>query len=264
MRTSLLFSTLLIVVGNSNAAQVTSSTADAVGFHNCIPETNPCSVIGPNLQISTGGVPGGASASVTATRAGMGEARASVSLTGIDGAPIVHAFAQSEIGARVNTTTFALQKYTYTGDAPTIRSFGGTVSFSQAISGDYPGPNGNGVYAEIDVFQLPTATVDVGSSTDSNFLALAELQLLPGYVDLATASYTNSSTTDGGAGTLSASVSLRPGETIWIEAILSTPAPNGEVVDVSHTFVTGWNDPRDLVAASSVPEPSAQSCGVLD
>ena len=82
------------------------------------------------------------------------------------------------------------------------------------------------------------------------------LQQLPGYVDLATASYTNSSTTAAGAGTLSASVSLLPGETIWIEAILSTPAPNGEVIDVSHTFVTGWNDPRALLAASSVPEPS--------
>jgi hypothetical protein len=169
MRTGLLFSTLLIVVGNSNAAQVTSSTADAVGFHNCIPETNPCSIIGPNLRPAVGGVPGGASATVAANRPGMGEGRSSVSLTGIDGAPIVHAFARSETGARVNTTTFALQRYTYTGDAPVIRIFDGLVTFSQTIGGDYPGPNGNGVYASIDVFQLPTATVDVGSSTESKF-----------------------------------------------------------------------------------------------
>lgn len=254
MRASFLVSSLIMMVGSVNAAQVSSSTAVAVGFHVCIPGATACSVIGPQLGAVYGGTPGGASATVTASHAGVGEGSSFVSLTGVDGAPIVHAMASSDTGARVNTTAFALQSYTYTGTVPTTRTFGGTLTFSQIITGDYPGPNGNGIYAAIDVFELSTGAVDVGSSTASNFSALASAESMPGYVDLANDSYT-SALTMSGVGTLSAPVVLLPGETVWIEAIVQTPAPNGAVIDASHTFVTGWDDASNLVAASSVPEP---------
>ncbi len=244
----------LVAAIGAQAAQVTSSTADAVSFHDCAGGSNGCSEIGPLVQADYGGHPGGASASAFGQMDGMGQGKTDVSLTGDDGAPIVHGFAASNDGARVNTTTFALQRYTYTGVTPTTRTFGGTLTYRQSITGDYPGANGNGVNAGIDVFELSSPTVDAGTTAQSNFSALAFPEFLPGYADIANDAYSASATTSQGVGTVTATVTLQPGETVWVDVFLSTPAPNGDVVDASHTFVTGWNDSSNLVAASTVPE----------
>ena len=45
---------------------------------------------------------------------------------------------------------------------------------------------------------------------------------------------------------------------MWVLTFLQTPAVNGGIVDASHTFVTGWSDPTNLVPAivASVSEPA--------
>ena len=53
-------------------------------------------------------------------------------------------------------------------------------------------------------------------------------------------------------------MTLDPGEVVWVQTLLQTPAVNGGIVDASHTLVTGWSDPTNLVPAvvAPVPEPS--------
>ncbi len=68
-------------------------------------------------------------------------------------------------------------------------------------------------------------------------------------------------TNPDGVGTLAVTVTLTPGETIWLEVLLQTPAANGSFVDASHTLVTGWDVTTDLTPAVTslplaVPEPS--------
>ena len=57
-------------------------------------------------------------------------------------------------------------------------------------------------------------------------------------------------------------MTLTPGETVWVQVLLQTPAANGSYVDASHTLITGWSDTSDLTPAVTslplpVPEPSS-------
>lgn len=243
----------------AHAIPVRSATTDAVSFHHCIPgTTSGCDQISqPPFEVIYGGAPGLAIASASGSIAGMGSGESSVALSGVIGAPIFHGYATSSPGVRVNTTALALQSFTYSGTVATTRTFGGTLSYSQSLTGIYPGGNGNGVYAEIDLFTIAASSVDVGNTTESNFAALVQTPSLPGYVDQGDQSFSDTASTAHGAGVLGVTVTLQPGETIWALVSLSTPAPNGDVVDAAHTFVTSWDDSSNLTSASAVPEASS-------
>jgi hypothetical protein len=213
-----------------HATPITYSTAEAVSIRNCIVgTTNPCEVGAPPA------VP--------------------VAYGGFAGAPILSAGAASEAGARVNTNSVALQRYTYTGLDATTVTLEATLRYSQALTGDYQ-DSGDGIVASIDVFTVPTATVDVGDTPLENFLAIFDPSAFPGYVQLGAASFTDpTASVIHGVGTFGVTVTLTPGEMVWVDVLLQTPAPNGSVLDATHTLVTGWSDPAFLVPAVALPEP---------
>ena len=112
------------------------------------------------------------------------------------GAPVLHASASSEAGKRANTNSVALQSYTYTGSAPTTRTFGGTLTYGQSLTGMYPDTGATGVYAMIDAFTLTAPNIDAGTDSASNFYALFGEPLTTdpsyGYVDLAPEPFSDS------------------------------------------------------------------------
>ena len=62
-----------------------------------------------------------------------------------------------------------------------------------------------------------------------------------------------------GSASLGVTVTLDPGETVWLYVLLQTPAVNGSVIDASHTLITGWDNTADLTPAVTslpVPEPT--------
>ena len=241
----------------AQATLISYGTVEFVTARLCIAGASGCDDVSRIISSSRGGLPGDAMSSASATFAGFGTAFGSVSLSGVVGAPILKASATSELGKRVNTNSIALQRYTYTGSAPSVRSFGGTLSYSQSLSGDYSGAVGAGINALIDIFSLPTATVDVASAPDAYFNDLFSHELFAGYSEIASSSYQDRSSTSSGIGTLSVSVALNPGDTVWVWTLLQTPAANGSAVDASHTLVTAWSNPADLTAAAvAVPEPA--------
>ena len=241
----------------AHAVEITADTAEYVTFRDCIAGATGCDDVSPIVSGLFGGNPGAVSSAASENFAGYGSASGSVSLSGDIGAPILHASASSDAGKRTNTNSVALQSYTYTGSDVTTRTFGGTLTYSQTETGAYP--DDAGVYATIDAFQLSTPGLEVGSTPDSNFYTLLDGGY-PGYTDIASDTFVDTGTTASGLGTLSVTVTLTPGETIWLQVLLQTPAANASIVDASHTLITGWNDTTDLTPAAisaPVPEPSS-------
>ena len=247
----------------AHAVQITAGTTEYVTFRDCIAGVTACDSISHIVTGLYGGAPGAYSSAASDTVAGYGSATGNVSFSGTVGAPILHASAVSLPGKRANTNSAALQSYTYTGSVATTRTFGGTLSYSQLVTGAYPN-NNPGVYATIDAFTLTASAIEAGTTAEENFNAVFGQAWLidpaAGYVEVGSSVYADSSTTTSGLGNLSVTVPLMPGETIWLWVLLQTPALNGSTVDASHTLVTGWDDATDLtpaVTSSPVPEPTS-------
>ena len=249
---------LLALTANADATLISYGTAEGISFRTCVAGVSGCDDLSPLVQSAFGGFPGAASSSATSTLAGFGTASGTVTLSGVIGAPLLSAIATSTAGTRQNTNSVALQSYTYVGSAPTTITFDGTLTYAETITGVYPFFVGDGVNATIDVFTLSVPAIDVGSTPESNFDALINENLLPGYVSLGASQYTATTSTLNGVANLSVAVTLNPGEVVWVQTLLQTPAANGGIVDASHTLVTGWSDPANLVPAivASAPEPA--------
>ena len=75
---------------------------------------------------------------------------------------MLSAIASSNAGYRTNTTSLALQRYTYTGTTTEPRTFGGTLTYDQEVSDVFPGDIGGGVLAEREVRR---GDIDAGAGT---------------------------------------------------------------------------------------------------
>ena len=243
----------------AHATEITAGTAEFITARNCAGgTTSTCDLVSPIVASQFGGNGGAYSSAATATFGGYGTASGSVSLSGTLGAPVLHASASSLADKRTNSNSVALQSYTYTGAAPTTRTFGGTLTYNQFETGLYQ--DNTGVYATIEAFTLTAAAIDVGSTPSDNFYTLFNDDFsAEGYSLVAQMTYSDTSSNASGAGSFGVDVPLTPGETIWLRVLLQTPAANGSTVDASHTLVTGWSDGSDLTPAVTslpVPEPA--------
>ena len=257
------FALLLAAPLFAHAVAITAGTSEYVTFRDCVPGATACDSISPIRASQYGGSPGAYSSASTQNVGGYGSASGSVSFSGVIGAPVLHASASSEGGKRANTNSVAVQSYTYTGATSTTRTFGGTLTYDQTLTGVYPDSAATGVYALIDAFTLTATAIDAGTDAESNFNALfgETFSTDPsyGYVDLGQNVFSDSVSRTGASANLGVTVTLDPGETVWLYVLLQTPAVNGSVIDASHTLVTGWDDTTDLTPAVTslpVPEPT--------
>ncbi len=258
-RTALALALLMAAPLAAHATEITAGTAEFITARDCVAgPTSVCDDVSPIVSSEYGGNGGAFSSAATATFAGYGSASGSVSLSGTIGAPVLHASASSDADKRTNTNSVALQSYTYTGDTPTTRTFGGTLTYDQIETGFYP--DNTGVYALIDAFTLTASAIDVGTTPDDNFNTLFDADFsAEGYTEVASMTFADTASNPAGSGTFGVDVPLAPGETIWLRVLLQTPAANGSVTNASHTLITGWNDSTDLrpaVTSLPVPEPS--------
>lgn len=255
-----------LVPHSARAVAITASTSELVTVRSCIVLTTRCDVISPmRLQSAYGGFPGAFASSATTSLAGYGSASGSVALSGTVGAPLLRASAVSEPGQRVSTNSLALQRYTYTGTTPTVRVFGGTLTYQQETTGPHGPGVGDGVSASILLFMLDAATIEAGDSPESNYDALFGVAGLPDFRFVDSDYFADGSSTLDGRHELAASVALNPGDSVWVSVLLQTPAANGARIDASNTLVTGWDLSTDLVpaAVAAVPEPATAALLVL-
>lgn len=254
--------TLALALPVANATPITAGTGELVGFHACIAGATACDSFetsGPANLLAFAGLPGNTSSStgtVTLGDLGTGMGSATLGTSAVDGAPTLRASVNPVSGERITANVVALQSYTWNGTGPATRTFGGTLTYSQTITGSYPPEIGAGVYAGIDIFTMSPSSIDAGSTSEDNLLALTSADGgLPGYTDLGYVQYTDGTTNPDGSGSLADTVTLTPGETIWVWTLLQAVGTNGSSVDASHTFVTSWDDATGLTPAATVPEP---------
>ena len=243
----------------SHAAAISAGTAEYVTVRTCtVAGVSGCDSLSSVQFGMYGGMPGDTTSAASLSVTGFGSANGSVSLSGIVGAPVLRADANSQAGKRLNTNSVALQRYTYNGPAPTTRVFQGDLSYSQLVTGTYPVGVGGGINAILEVFTLPTETIDIDNNEIANFeMLFFGYSRLIGYSSLGISNYRDSTSTLTGNGTLSVVVNLNPGDAVWVKALVQTPAVNGGWVDSSHTFVTSWDNSSGLTpAAVAIPEPT--------
>lgn len=193
-----------------------------------------------------------------------GAATSNTALSGEIGAPILRLHADSVAGKRVNTNTFALQRYTYEGSSATTRNFGGAFDYVQSITDPNNalyGTAASGVNAVLRVFTSLDAFAEAGTTVQSNndnlyAFANGEAQ---GYSLIGEQFYSDPDDALSGFGSLNITVNFNPGDSVWVWAYLQTPAADGSFVDVSNGLVTAWGNAAGLVPANitSVPEPGA-------
>ena len=229
MKNLSLFALLVAISATAHATGITSGTGALVGFHACIAGTSGCDNIdstpGPGLAHFYAGLPGDSSSNTgLAVLGGYGSGSASATLgsLAVDGAPVLNAYATSATGERVLGTAVALQSYTWDGTGPATRTYGGTLTYSQTVTGSYPSLIGNGVNADIDVFTLSGATYDAGTTTEDNLGYLISPPAQPGYTEVGSgaAGFTDSSSNPDGSATVTDTVTLTPGVTYWVWALL--------------------------------------------
>lgn len=246
-----------IAPGLVQAIAIDYSTGELVTVRSCVPGVTACDSVSPIIQSEFGGAPGASTSTASTSLAGFGSADGSVSLSGVIGAPVLRARAVSELGARTNTNSWALQRYTYTGTDPTTRTFGGSLTYSQSVTGPYGPGVGDGIYAAIVLFTLTDATIEVGDTAQSNAAVLADPGALPGFAAIGFQEFSDSNSTSSGLAQLGVTATLNSGDSIWVWAILQTPAANGADVNSLSTFITAWDDSTNLIPAvvATVPEP---------
>ena len=246
----------------ANAVEVQTTTGNYVTFRDCIPTSaGACGYLSPIVYGEYGGEPGALTASANITSGTYGTATSDTSLSGEIGAPVLMTSAYAEAGARVNTNSFALQRYTYTGTEATTRTFGGTLDYVQSITdpnnANYDPGYHAGVNVGLVVFTSLDEFVEAGSTAESNYWNTYYFAngAATGYSALGDDWFHDYFDAAAGTATLGVTVNLNPGDSVWVWAFLQTPAYDGSYVDASHTFVTRWDNGAGLVAANSVPEP---------
>ena len=260
-----LFQIALIVAttflsGEASSVEISASTSEYVSMRDCsAPGVTGCDQISRVLFNRIGGLPGDSQSNAGFSVVGYGSGNGSVSLSGVIGAPILKASAISQTGKRVSTNSIALQRYVYSGETSSIRTFGGNISYAQQSTGTYSTGIGSGISAHLEIFTLPTSTISINASSIANFnMLFGGYANLVGYSSLGEATFQDVNSNANGSGNLSVTAQLNPGDAIWVWALVQTPATNGGWIDSSHTFVTAWSDTNNLTpAVVAVPELSS-------
>jgi len=181
-------------------------------------------------------------------------------LSGPLGAPILSVSAISTGGTREAATAVGLQSYTYIGTSSIADTFGGVLNYTQTINGNYS-LTGSGISTSLAIFTLPPgAQFDAGLGQTANFASLLDASVgnlplysggvvQPAFTLLGLSAKSDSATKFAGSLDPSVSVTLNPGETVWIAESLQAIAPNGSSVDPR--FSAKWSNTTGLVIGPS-------------
>jgi hypothetical protein len=130
-----------------------------------------------------------------------------------------------------------LQRYTNKGANAETLTFGASLTYKQTIPTENAGfpadsPARSGAFAEIFIFSMDADSLEAGTTAEENSTALME-GLDPSIVttELAFAGTAPlSNVTESGTETLSSTVTVEPGDNIWLWVLLQSLAANGAEV----------------------------------
>jgi hypothetical protein len=224
----------------ADADLVQSATSTVATLRQCVSGETACDSIGPMLIHSYGGLPGETTASTSRTDTRYGASEGGAHLTDVPGAAELSASASSLAGTRNGGSSIQLQRYTNSSSSAETLTFGISLTYDQTVPAEnasFP-PEGGAhsvAAAEFAIFTMTADSFDVGTTAEDNSAALlSEPDWDSGIVELKFARTAPlSNVTASGTTDISETVTLDPGDSIWLWAILQCIAANGAVVNAS-------------------------------
>jgi len=208
-------------------------------MRHCIAGESICDSISPTHRHAVGGTPGSPRAQADLKDAEFGETAGSAYLDGEPGVAKITANVTSLPARRNASSSFVLQRYTNTSVGAQTLTFGGDMTYDQTVpeqNSTFPADGGgrSGAFVEMELFSLQTDFIEAGTSAEDNF-GLFDGGPPPGYqsLDYAKADGMISDVTGQGDENLSISAVLKPGDSIWMLAIMQAIAANGAVVEAN-------------------------------
>ncbi len=239
----ILAAALLTVPLAANAELVQSTTSVLLTFRHCVAGETVCDSIGPQEASSFGGLPGAPAAITSHADPTFGEASGSAQLTGAPGAAEMSANVSSLPATRNGSNCMVLKRYTNESANAETLTFGAALTYNQTIPAENAGfpadsPARSGAYAEFVIFSMDADSVEAGTTAEENGTLLMEgpdPSIITAELEFAgTAPLSN--VTESGTETLSSTVTVEPGDSIWLLVILQSLAANG--AEVSATLDT--------------------------
>jgi hypothetical protein len=242
MKFPALFS-LLLLTGPVSAELVQSTTGAMGTSRDCVKGVTVCDSFGRQLASAVDGLPGAEEASASLDDPEHGKATGKVKLTGTPGGAEMHASSSSPAGKRNGGNSSFLQRYTNVSEHAETLTFGGTMTYNNNV----PAENANfpdefnkeaGTYdmssstsAEIVILTLNAEAIEAGTTADDNLGILLGEASPDDEPVMLHASRTKELENVTGTGTseLSGTVTIAPGDSVWLFAILQSLGANGAV-----------------------------------
>ncbi len=224
----------------ADADPVQSSTSVFLTFRHCVSGETVCDSIAPVEAGSYGGLPGEPAAITSHADPTYGEASGSAQLTGAPGAAEMSASVSSLPDTRNGGNSFILQRYTNTGASAETLTFGGTLTYDQTVPAEnagFPADGGahTGAVVELGIFTSNVDSLEAGTTAEENNAALMS-DPDPG-IEITELEFVStgpvSNVTGTGTTELSTTVTVNPGESIWLWVALQNFAANGAVANAS-------------------------------
>jgi hypothetical protein len=224
----------------AHADLVRSATGAVATFRQCVSGETACDSVGPSLVRTFGGLPGDLTAQASQADPSYGSSEGSAQITAAPGVADLSASASSLPGTRNGGNSVMLQRYTNTGASAETLSFGITLTYDQSVPAEnasFPLEGGahSRAAAEIAIFTLEVDSYDVGTTAEEVVDALmSEPGPDIGFKELKFA-VTGPISNESGSGTteIAETVTVEPGDSIWLWAILQCLAANGAVVNAA-------------------------------
>ena len=238
----LLFVTLLVAPTVVHAVSVQSTTSAYVSLRQCVAGETVCDSISRSHRKAIGGMPGSPDAQAVQKDPEFGEATGSAHLSDEPGTANLAANVVSLPAKRNGSTSFMLQRYTNTSDRTQTLTFTGDMTYRQTVpeeNSTFPADSDgqSGAFAEMELFTLSIDSIGAGTTAEDNF-GIFDGEPPAGYesIDNANTNRAIANVTEQGSEGLSMSAVLKPGDSIWMYALMQGIAANGAVVEA--TLVT--------------------------
>jgi hypothetical protein len=226
----------------ANAELIQSTTGVYLTFRHCVSGETVCDSIGPTEAGSYGGLPGGPTATADHADPTYGEASGSAQLTAGPGAAELSANATSLPIIRNGANSIVMQRYTNASANAELLNIHGTLTYQQTIPVENAGfpsdsPARSGTNAEIVIVSIDADYLEAGTTSEENSALLLEgpdPSIDSEELGVSSAS-TFSKPNGSGTETFSSTVTVEPGDSIWVWIILQSLVANGAEVSASLT-----------------------------
>ena len=224
----------------ANAELVQSTTGVYVSFRQCVEGVTLCDSITRTKLAKSAGIPGNSEAQASQEDPAYGVTSGNTKHTRAPGGAQIEASISALQGARNGSSGFVIEHYTNTSTGAESLTFSGKLTYDQTVPGanaDFPAEGGSHSFAgaELEIFTLDVDALEAGTTVEENMaIFLDDPDQNVDYAMLKNVKSKGSENVTGsGTKTLSGTVVINPGDSVWMITILQSLGSNGAVVNAS-------------------------------